>query len=66
MLSLSGAADSVVSWSDFSLQHKKVRKLKRILFISQKDFIINVDNRGWRKINFCISQTVEKLLLSKD
>ena len=27
MLSLSGAADRVVSWSDFSLQHKTVRKL---------------------------------------
>ena len=27
MLTLSGAPDRVVSWSDFSLQHKTVRKL---------------------------------------
>ena len=27
MLTLSGARDRVVSWSDFSLQHKNVRKL---------------------------------------
>ena len=31
MLTLSGAPDRVVSWSDFSLYHKKVRKLNRIL-----------------------------------
>ena len=30
MLTLSGAPDRVISWSDFSLQHKKVRKLNRI------------------------------------
>ena len=30
MLSLSGALDRVVSLSDFSFQHKKVRKLYRI------------------------------------
>ena len=30
MLTLSGAPDRVVSLSDFSLQHKKVRKLYRI------------------------------------
>ena len=27
MLTLSGVPDRVVSWSDFSLQHKTVRKL---------------------------------------
>ena len=30
IVTLSGAPDHVVSWSDFSLQHKKVRKLYRI------------------------------------
>ena len=30
MLTLSGVPDRVVSWSEFSLQHKKVRKLNRI------------------------------------
>ena len=30
MLILSGASDHVVSWSDFLLLHKKVRKLNRI------------------------------------
>ena len=29
MLTLSGAPDRIVSWSDFSLQHKTVRKLTR-------------------------------------
>ena len=30
MLTLSGAPDRVVSWSDLSLSHKTVRKLNRI------------------------------------
>ena len=30
MLTVSGVPGRVVSWSDFSLQHKKVRKLNRI------------------------------------
>ena len=30
MLTLSGAPDRVISWSDFSLQHKKVTKLNWI------------------------------------
>ena len=30
MVTLSGAPDGVVSWSDFSLLHKVVRKLNRI------------------------------------
>ena len=30
MLTLSGAPDHVANWSDFPLQHNKIRKLNRI------------------------------------
>ena len=43
MLTLSGTPDSVVSWSDFSLQHKKVRKsysICRTIFQAFTGFVI--------------------------
>ena len=38
MLTLSGTPDHVVSWSDFSLQHKKVGKLNRICHTISSSF----------------------------
>ena len=56
MLTLSGAPDHVVSWSDFSLQHKKVRKLNRFVVQFFQAFT------GFVILTICWSSVVAELL----